>query len=117
MRGTIESRPDISYQNDQSTAAEQRTEESGEQGLDATSIAAHQAETEEQSALDQSTSDEVASETTTEVTANTDAGRSLTFQRWDEECSDWASELEPLWGRRGFSKNRTGTAKTARWRR
>jgi hypothetical protein len=81
MRGTIESRPDISYQNDQSTAAEQRTEESGEQGLDATSIAAHQAETEEQSALDQSTSDEVASETTTEVTANTDAGRSLTFQR------------------------------------
>jgi len=60
--------------------AEQQSNGLGQQEIGNRAITAPLAEAEEPSELEQSTYDEVASETTTEVTANTEAGRSLTFQ-------------------------------------
>ena len=60
--------------------AEQQSNGLGQQEIGNREITAPLAEAEEPSELEQSTYDEVASETTTEVTANTEAGRSLTFQ-------------------------------------
>ena len=64
----------------ESATLQQHDDEWSHQKGNIQTTAADQAENEEQGTVQQSISDEVESETTTEVTTNTDVGRSLTFQ-------------------------------------